>query len=109
MSRYSAAFLILMISILTVDPVNSALPGERDSRNEIYRRAKHSLVKIYKTAEHGSRRSVSCASGFIYDRDGSIVTNYHAIRNASQLEVAHLSSRILYENINIVSSLPIVF
>ncbi len=52
------------------------------------------LVSLYKKVSPGivslvatSRNGYSSGSGFVFDKEGHIVTNYHVVENASQVEV----------------------
>jgi S1-C subfamily serine protease len=54
---------------------------------DIYRKVSLGVVAILTTADQGS----GLGSGFVYDKKGNIVTNYHVIDGATDLEVDFVS------------------
>jgi putative serine protease PepD len=88
-------------STTVVEQAPSALPGTAPaatsgtalSVNEIYRRSGPGVVQITSTlGSSGSssqfqQSSHALGSGFVIDRDGHIVTNYHVVDGASSIEV----------------------
>jgi putative serine protease PepD len=62
------------------------------SVNQIYRRAYKGVVEITVTAEgsespFGGPRAQGQGSGFVYDRQGHVVTNQHVVQGASSVSV----------------------
>jgi len=53
---------------------------------EIYNQIKHSIVLI--------QTETGLGSGFVYDHEGHIVTNYHVIENATTIQVTFLDGNI---------------
>ena len=53
---------------------------------EIYNQIKHSVVLI--------QTEIGLGSGFIYDNEGRIITNYHVIEDASTIQVTFLDGNI---------------
>ena len=58
---------------------------------EIYDQVKHSVVLIQTDAGLGS--------GFVYDSEGHIVTNYHVIEDAITIQVTFLDGNITYASV----------
>jgi S1-C subfamily serine protease len=67
--------------------------GEALSVQEIYRRAGPGVLQVTSTSVDssdpffGPQANVSLGSGFVIDKDGYIVTNYHVIESARRIEV----------------------
>lgn len=57
--------------------------------NQIYKRSGPGVVQITSTSDGGgfSGGREALGSGFVLDKDGHVVTNYHVIQGASQVEV----------------------
>ena len=53
---------------------------------EIYNQIKHSVVLV--------QTEIGLGSGFIYDNEGRIITNYHVIEDASTIQVTFLDGNI---------------
>jgi S1-C subfamily serine protease len=76
-------------------PVASSQPAASPtplSVNQIYRRAYKGVVEITVTAEgsespFGGPRAQGQGSGFVYDRQGHVVTNQHVVQGASSVSV----------------------
>jgi putative serine protease PepD len=76
-------------------PVASSQPAASPtplSVNQIYRRAYEGVVEITVTAEgsespFGGPRAQGQGSGFVYDRQGHVVTNQHVVQGASSVSV----------------------
>jgi len=92
-------WLLVPLFVVLIAITSSAVFGQDTKRNQIYEQALPAIVKIYKTDKKGNRYT---GSGFIYDKKGSIVTNYHVIRNAKELKIRHLKYNRPYDNIYIV-------
>ena len=70
---------------------------EQSNSNQIleYSEGEDDLVDLYKNVNPGvvsilvytSSGSVGQGSGFVYDLDGHIITNYHVIENATEMEI----------------------
>lgn len=74
--------------------VNNDLSSDEQNVIEVYKRFSPSVVFIANAANAGSRFSLNITqiprgtgSGFIWDHDGHIVTNYHVIEGASSIIV----------------------
>ncbi|MBU0512854.1 MAG: S1C family serine protease, partial [Chloroflexi bacterium] len=59
------------------------LAGQQDRLIDLYQQVNPGVVAIRVLSEEGS----GLGSGFIIDKEGHIVTNYHVVRNATELEV----------------------
>ena len=68
-------------------PVNPA--AEQDAFTSLYQRVSPGVVAIQVTTSQGG----ALGSGFVYDSDGHIITNYHVVdgANANQVEVDFMS------------------
>ncbi len=69
-----------------------ALDAEEQNNVDVYKRVVPSVVNITSTVVSydfffGPQAQQGAGSGFIIDRDGHILTNYHVIDNARKLEV----------------------
>lgn len=71
----------------TLIPITSPLANSQDALVEIYKRVSPGVVSIRTISMEGSGQG----SGFVYDRDGHILTNYHVVKGAEDLEVDFLS------------------
>ncbi|GBC72663.1 Periplasmic serine endoprotease DegP [archaeon HR04] len=60
--------------------------GRRLTLTELFKYAEQSVVQI--SVQKGSARGIG--SGFIYDLQGHVVTNYHVVENASRVNVTFL-------------------
>ena len=77
---------------VTVEDSESAASPTPLSVNEIYRRAHRGVVEITATAQggegaFGAPQAQGQGSGFVYDRQGHIVTNQHVVAGASSVSV----------------------
>src|SRR3974390_3817261 len=75
--------------------------SEEQTTIEVYKKATPSVVNITSTAVafdffYGPVPQEGQGSGFIIDKDGHILTNYHVIANASEVEVT-LSNKKKYK------------
>jgi S1-C subfamily serine protease len=81
--------VVRQVTVEDSEPAASASPL---SVNQIYRRAYKSVVEITVTAEasespFGAPRAQGQGSGFVYDRQGHVVTNQHVVQGASSVSV----------------------
>ena len=84
---------------LSNDKNNCFSPNDKlvDSNNNnwthVFENAKHSVVKVIVTNPYSNPE---ISTGFIYDNDGHIVTNYHVVNNANSINV-HLLMEIRHK------------
>ena len=65
-----------------------ALDGKALSVNEIYRRSGPGVVQITSTlGSAGQQSGRALGSGFVIDKQGHIVTNYHVVQGATAIDV----------------------
>jgi len=69
-----------------------ALDSEEQNNVEIYKRVSPSVVNVTSTQMafdffYGPVPQEGAGSGFIIDKEGHILTNYHVVANANRLEV----------------------
>jgi S1-C subfamily serine protease len=77
---------------VTVEDSETAASASALSVNQIYRRAYKGVVEITVTAQgsaspFGAPRAQGQGSGFVYDRQGHVVTNQHVVQGASSVSV----------------------
>jgi putative serine protease PepD len=77
---------------VTVEGSEPAASASPLSVNQIYRRAYKGVVEITVTADasespFGGPRAQGQGSGFVYDREGHVVTNQHVVQGASSVSV----------------------
>ena len=73
----------------TVDSPNPSVPAGRGlTVNEIYERAASGVVQITSTGGNIGTAAAQQGSGFVLDKAGHIVTNYHVVRDADQIRVS---------------------
>jgi S1-C subfamily serine protease len=67
-----------------------ASPAKAMSVNEIYERASSGVVQITSTSGNigGASQQQALGSGFVIDKAGRIVTNYHVIQSADEIRVS---------------------
>jgi len=67
-----------------------ASPAKAMSVNEIYERASSGVVQITSTSGNigGASQQQALGSGFVIDKAGRIVTNYHVIQGADEIRVS---------------------
>ena len=67
-----------------------ASPAKAMSVNEIYERASSGVVQITSTSGNigGASQQQALGSGFVIDKAGRIVTNYHVIQDADEIRVS---------------------
>ena len=73
-------------------PVAVDTAGQQDALVSLYERVLPGIVSIQVAGDSGS----SLGSGFVYDDQGHIITNYHVIEGANQLEVDFASGYKIY-------------
>ena len=81
--------VVRQVTVEDSEPAASASPL---SVNQIYRRSYKGVVEITVTAEasespFGAPRARGQGSGFVYDRQGHVVTNQHVVQGASSVSV----------------------
>ena len=83
-------------TVASADDSSTGIPADSDdamSVQEIYRHAGPGVLQVTSTSVDssdpffGPQARVSLGSGFVIDKDGYIVTNYHVIESARQIEV----------------------
>ena len=72
---------------ITVDSI-----GQQEALVSLYERVMPGIVSIQAVGSQGE----SLGSGFVYDDQGHILTNYHVVEGASQLEVDFTSGYKIY-------------
>jgi S1-C subfamily serine protease len=73
----------------TVDSPNPSVPAGRGMTvNEIYERAASGVVQITSVGTNIGSAAAQQGSGFVLDKAGHIVTNYHVVRDADQIRVS---------------------
>jgi putative serine protease PepD len=95
-ATYAALAPEVATTIVRNAAAGSAQPAASTSSltvNEVYRRAHESVVEITVTSESsaspfgGAQTQEAQGSGFVYDRDGHIVTNEHVVDGATSVSV----------------------
>jgi S1-C subfamily serine protease len=80
----------------TIAPPSSSIYAEQESLDaittQIYQQVSPSVVHVVSRQQvfsffSGSTSQEGTGSGFVYNADGTIVTNYHVVENADQLDV----------------------
>ena len=76
----------------TAEPTRFQTPGKSLTIAETYRRSAPGVVQITATANQtdpfgGSESQRALGSGFVIDKAGHIVTNYHVVEGAGSIEV----------------------
>lgn len=87
----------LLLQSCTLDTVLDSLPKRTLSAEELYRKASPSVVEIWGNAKDGSNQG----TGFFYDTNGTVITNYHVIENCSSASIT-LSSGATYEVVKVL-------
>jgi S1-C subfamily serine protease len=73
----------------TIDSPNPSVPAGRGMTvNEIYERAASGVVQITSVGTNIGSAAAQQGSGFVLDKAGHIVTNYHVVRDADQIRVS---------------------
>lgn len=69
-------------------------PSETDlSLQELFKKVENSVVQITIRTQRGFGGE-GLGSGFIYDQDGNIVTNFHVVQDASRIDVTFLDGTV---------------
>ena len=73
-------------------PLPADLTAEESRNIEVFRRASHSVVYItslaaYRTFFFDETQIQGSGTGFFWDREGHVVTNYHVLENANRFSV----------------------
>lgn len=74
---------IVPITPATVEPGFSLPPATQTDLVELYKRVSPGVVSISVSTSQGG----ALGSGFVYDTNGHIITNYHVVEGATDLEV----------------------
>ncbi len=78
-----------VVTETVASPTSSTLTGGAMSVNEIYERAASGVVQITSTSGNiGGASQQALGSGFVVDKAGHIVTNYHVIQGADEIRVS---------------------
>src|SRR5215831_7128792 len=65
-------------------PNDKLVDSNNNNWTHVFENAKHSVVKVIVTNPYSNPE---ISTGFIYDNDGHIVTNYHVVNNANSINV----------------------
>jgi S1-C subfamily serine protease len=65
-------------------PNDKLVDSNNNNWTHVFENAKHSVVKVIVTNPYSNPE---ISTGFIYDNDGHIVTNYHVVNNANLINV----------------------
>jgi S1-C subfamily serine protease len=92
----------------TAQPTRFATPGKSLTIAEIYRRSASGVVQITATGNTaanpfgGTQRALG--SGFVFDKAGYIITNYHVIQGAGSIKVTFSNNKSI--NAKLIGSDP---
>jgi 2-alkenal reductase len=81
--------------IPTLAPVNSETANPSTGQQE-------TLVSLYENVSRGTvaiLTNIGSGSGFVYDSNGHIITNYHVVEGANTVEVRFLSGYMAYATV----------
>jgi S1-C subfamily serine protease len=81
---YSLPYAMLYNKNTCFSPNDKLVDSNNNNWTHIFENAKHSVVKVV-VSNPFSNPEIS--TGFIYDNDGHIVTNYHVVNNANSINV----------------------
>ena len=65
-------------------PNDKLVDSNNNNWTHVFENVKHSVVKVIVTNPYSNPE---ISTGFIYDNDGHIVTNYHVVKNANPINV----------------------
>jgi len=83
------------VTIEEPSPVNIDIPGQEETLVNLYNKVMPGIVSIQVVGDVGG----SLGSGFVYDDQGHILTNYHVVEGAKQVEVDFTSGYKIYGTI----------
>jgi S1-C subfamily serine protease/tRNA nucleotidyltransferase/poly(A) polymerase len=96
---FSTPMLVAVSNILGLSQPSSALDDYENKRIAIFEKASPSVVFIDTFTERRDAFSTNVlevplgsGSGFVWDKEGHIVTNFHVVRNAQVAQIAILTS-----------------
>ena len=94
----------------TVPPLSDEDLAELDAEDallaSLYRRVNPAVVYIEVLVQHGGGlQPLTSGSGFMFDRQGHVVTNHHVIENADELQVV-LADGLVTHDVEVVGSDP---
>lgn len=73
-------------------PINIDTVGQQEALVSLYERVLPGIVSLQVAGDQGG----SLGSGFVYDDQGHIITNYHVVQGAKQVEVDFTSGYKIY-------------
>lgn len=80
------------MTIAPLPPVNEDAAGQQEALVSLYERVMPGVVALQVVGDQGG----SLGSGFVFDAQGHIVTNYHVVEGARQVEVDFTSGYKTY-------------
>jgi len=80
------------MTIAPLPPVNEDAAGQQEALVSLYERVMPGVVALQVVGDQGG----SLGSGFVFDAQGHIVTNYHVVEGAHQVEVDFTSGYKTY-------------
>jgi S1-C subfamily serine protease len=78
-----------------VQTISSNLLDIEELKVELYKQVSPGVVSIQTLDDEGG----ALGSGFVYDQEGHIITNYHVVQDAQQIEVDFASGLKVYGNV----------
>src|SRR3990172_12364537 len=90
--RYTVQTLVLIVVTAAALAAQSKRTPDEENTISIFKQARsavvHVNVGIQESSAHGDRiTSEGLASGFLIDRQGRILTNYHVVEQSNRIEV----------------------
>src|SRR5215469_13566556 len=83
-NNYSLSDATLYNKNTCFSPNDKLVDPNNNNWTHVFENAKHSVVKVIVTNPYSNPE---ISTGFIYDNDGHIVTNYHVVNNANFVNV----------------------
>jgi S1-C subfamily serine protease len=83
-NNYSLSDATLYNKNTCFSPNDKLVDSNNNNWTHVFQNAKHSVVKVIVTNPYSNPE---ISTGFIYDNDGHIVTNYHVVNNANLINV----------------------